>query len=336
MKLIIDYYDIEIDKQEITNFFELFSSKSDTLIFYKLDIPNTEDNKRKKIEKESSILEHIIRKIDKKEDSNKSSYTIYITKSSIKSIFGEYSDLEIINILYQHIAYHFGYSRCKCSGFTVKDKDNKKIQVEEIVYINNEYDFYVPEYLVFVKTDKKVKSPVSTNYLYKTDFKTQSVILYSILSCKEVHFKCEDVSYYLKRNNDTYVIYCDVQRPTLYNSINLSKENQVSEFLKKNPKEISRFLYKIYNEKDLSVLEPVSKFKKMVEKDAEYVWSFLCVVPFYYDNRDFITEKISEIYEGIDHIKQVKKRGDYLDIRERRYIDKMGFSSLKRYFYGFE
>lgn len=387
MKLIIEYFDLEINTQEIINFFNLFSDTSDNLIIYKLEIPNSDSNKRKKIDKKSFILEHIIKKIEEgKSNSNiksldindsninysnikslnindlninaldindpnikfdKSSsvksllvkslsidtYTIYITKSSIKSIFGEDSGSDLINLLYKHIAYHFGYSRCKCSGFTVKDKDNKKIQVEEIVYINNEYKFYVPDNLIFVKTDKKVKSPVSTNYLYNTDFKTKSLILYSILSCKEVHFKCGDISYHLKRNDNTYVIYCDIQRPSIYNLINLSKENQVSEYLKKNPKEISRFLYKIYSEKDLSVLEPVSKFKKMVEKDSEYVWSFLCVVPLFYDNRDFITEKISEIYESIDHNKQVKKKGDYLDIKERRYIDRMGYSSLKRYFY---
>ncbi|WUR02340.1 integrator complex subunit 13 (INTS13) [Vairimorpha necatrix] len=322
-------YSQSFDIENIKSFFKLFSSPEDKILFKETHI-EVSNVKKTKIEKD---LETIITKINTKESIEV--YTIVVNSSIIFSFFSKdevNSQDEIPSLLCRHIAYHFGFSECRCGGFTVKNKENNKIQVEETIYIKNDVNFIIPSSLTFVKSDKRTRED-SVNFNFKNEFKTTSSILYSILSCKEVHFKSNDVSFWLKRNETSYVIYCDKKNENMFTRICADKETELSNFLVQNTNSMAKKLTKFYTKKDLSFLSTFMSKKKTFEKECDFLWSFLCVVPKFDDNRDAITEKLTEIFRKIKQEKHVRRKGEYLELKEERFVDSLKFNSLKRFYY---
>jgi len=309
-------------------FFNLFALPSDKLTFQREEMLV---NKVKRVKKLID-LESIFLRLNKFETTEV--YEILVSKSTVSSLFCEdsFNSLDDLKfLLYKHIAYFFGYSECKFSGITVRNKENKKINVEEIIYIKSSVNIKTPTLLKFVKSSKDTSKSFSMPI--KIDFKTTSTILHSLLSCNELQFKFNEVSYFLSKDKDSFVMICEKSQDNIYSLINQYKEAEISFFLSKGNKEISKYFYKIFIEKNLAELHSKNLLKKILEKDLDFSWKFLCAVPIFNDNRDFVTEKIVEIYNKLNLKKQAKRKGDYLNVQERRYIDLMNFGSLKRFFY---
>lgn len=328
--------DTQLDIEKINSFFKLFSKDTDKIKLLKTSIKNSKTLNLHSSNLDSTMFDFVFNNLQKSsilfEDEN--IYKIVVIKQKIKSFFCT-EKFEDINVLFKHIAFHFGFTQCLCKGFSVKDKNKNKINVEDFIYIKNSINFDNPKLLTYIKLDKIPKNLFFDKFK-SANFITESKIVTTILQTSELFFQYLNTIYKLTENGTQIYEYNFVEF-NFFGRINYEKEKFVIKFLEEHKKEYLNIIKILYIDKNyFEYTKKVTEFKKLINQNKDIFWYFILDVPIFNDIRDDFTAFIISQYDKFERKTKNKRKGSYLDISEEKTIERMYSGSLKHYLYNYK
>lgn len=329
--------DIHLDIEKINLFFKLFSLETDKIniklikLKMKSNVDKLYTNKIQNLKTETKNTFFFNLQNYNSLTVDESIYIITIFQQKIQSFFG-LKKMKDIHSLYEHIAYHFGYTPCLCKGFSVKDTNKNKINVEEFIYIKNSINFSIPKTLIYLNP-KKTSKTLNFEKLKSINFVTESKIISTLLQSSEMLFYSDNKIYKLKINPNQLIEF-DNKELSFFDIINNKKELYINNFLNEHTKEDLNLIKVLYLDKNYIEFKKKSiELKKLIDKNKNLFWSFINEVPNFNDVRDKFTTFIIKQYNKSKQIIKNKRKGIYLELSEDKIVERMFGGSLKYFLY---
>jgi hypothetical protein len=254
----------------------------------------------------------------------------------IGSLGISYRTGELSDVLSEVLGMLLGYQRAVAEGFTVRNREGRKIKPKAPLFIRSTFHFPMPHSLCYLK--EKVDAPAIPT-MSSASCKTASRILRSVVKAGAMKFSSGESEFVLYSAGDGIYIYSSTTMvvPVLRRSLVLMNSHAFIEFLERQKFWFTRTLVTAYTSVESGeIMKKVREcLRAMTEKpkasEVSCIREIVNVAPRFGDHRDRITGKLRLFCEYNALPAKHKGEKEYLSIRQVSIIDRCPIGSLKRY-----